>query len=316
MEPLVSVIIPTYNRAEYLKLALKSVLEQTYKNIEVIVADDGSMDNTAEVVADFNDPQIKYFYKKNTGLPAATRNLGLREASGEYIAFLDSDDMWLPEKLEIQVEYLREHPEYHLAYSNAWIIDGTGVRKGLIMDLELFKEGEIFKDLVKCNFIPQLTVLMKREVFDDIGFLNEDPALRAVEDYEYWLRVALRYKIGFVKEPLAMYRVHSEGVSREMNLAPAQQKTLFSLLEDPSVPNKNEIMERVYELYYPSAMYNWKNSAILTAKKELKKYLRYNFRHLHLINCFKALRFGVLFNFKYNNLKRIKDMVLKPRTQS
>jgi glycosyltransferase involved in cell wall biosynthesis len=212
MEPLVSVIIPTYNRADYLKLALKSVLEQTYKNIEVIVVDDGSMDNTAEVVADFNDPRIKYFYQKNTGLPAATRNRGLREASGEYIAFLDSDDLWLPEKLEIQVDYLRNQPDYHLAYSNAWIIDETGARKGLIMDLELFKEGKIFKDLVKYNFIPQLTVLMKRKVFDEIKFFNEDPALRAVEDYEYWLRVALRrYKIGFVKEPLAIYRAHSGG---------------------------------------------------------------------------------------------------------
>jgi glycosyltransferase involved in cell wall biosynthesis len=314
MEPLVSVIIPTYNRADYLKLALKSVLEQTYKNIEVIVADDGSMDNTAEVVADFNDPRVKYFYQRNTGLPAVTRNRGLREASGEYVAFLDSDDMWQPEKLEIQVEYLRNQPDYHLAYSNAWIIDETDARKGLIMDLELFKEGEIFKYLVKYNFIPQLTVLMKRKVFDEIGFFNEDPTLRAVEDYEYWLRVALRHKIGFVKEPLAMYRVHSGGMSRAANLAPAQQKILFSLLEDPSVPNKNKIEERVYELYYPSAMYNWTNSANVTAKKELRKYLSYNLRHANLTNVFKALRFGVLFNFKYNNLKRIKNWILNQRS--
>jgi glycosyltransferase involved in cell wall biosynthesis len=282
MEPLVSVIIPTYNRADYLKLVLKSVLEQTYKNIEVIVADDGSTDNTAEVVADFNDPRIKYFYQRNTGLPAATRNLGLREVSGEYIAFLDSDDLWLPKKLEIQVEYLRNHPEYYLVYSNAWIIDETGARKGLIANLELFKEGEIFNNLVKYNFIPQLTVLMKRKVFEEIGFFNEDPALRAVEDYEYWLRVALRHKIGFVKEPLAMYRAHSGGMSRAANLAHAEQKILFSLLEDPSVPNKNEIMERVYELYYPSALYNWKNSAKLTAKEDFKKYLVWSIRNFKI----------------------------------
>jgi hypothetical protein len=92
-------------------------------------------------------------------------------------------------------------------------------------------------------------------------------------------------------------------MSRAANLAQAQQKILFSLLEDPSVPNKNDIMERVYELYYPSAMYNWTNSANVAAKKELKKYMRYNFRHLHLMTVFRALLFWILFNFKYNNLK-------------
>jgi hypothetical protein len=119
-----------------------------------------------------------------------------------------------------------------------------------------------------------------------------------------------------VKEPLAIYRVHSEGVSREMNLAPAQQKILFSLLEDPSVPNKTKIEERTHELCLQSAIYNWKKSAKLAAKKELKKYLHYNFRHLHLINGFRALLFWVMFTFEYHTLKTIKDKILNPRTQS
>ena len=282
MEQLISVIIPTYNRAEYLKLALKSVLEQTYKNIEIIVADDGSTDNTAEVVADFNDPQIKYFYQKNTGLPAAVRNLGLREASGDYIAFLDSDDMWLPEKLELQVEYLHKHPKYQLVYSNAWIIDENGVREGLLDKIESSKEGKNFGELVRGNFIPQLTVLMKREVLKKIGFFNEDPSIRAAEDYEYWLRVALHYKIGFVKEPLAMYRVHSMMVSHGINHAKSTQKVLFSLINDPLVPNKNEVMERIYELYYSSAVYNWKNSDKLAAIEDFKKYLVWSIRNFKI----------------------------------
>ena len=314
MESLVSVIIPTYNRADYLKLALKSVLEQTHKNIEVLVADDGSTDNTAEIVLSFNEPRIKYFYQKNTGTPGAARNFGLRKASGDYVAFLDDDDMWLPEKLEIQVDYLRKHPEYYLVYSNAWIIDENGVRKGLLVKSESFKEGEIFEELVKSNFIPQPTVLMRRDIFENIGFFNENPSLKAVADYEYWLRVSLHFKIGFVKEPLAMYRVHSKAMSREINSAKLDQKILFSLINDPLVPDTNKIVERFYELYYPSAMYNWTISANVAAKKELKKYLRYNLRHLHLINVFRALLFWVLCNFKYNNLKRIKDMVLKPRS--
>jgi glycosyltransferase involved in cell wall biosynthesis len=314
MAPVVSVIIRTYNRALLLQKAITSVLNQTFQDFEIIVVNNYSTDNTIEVVKSFNDERIKIVNIRNRGIIAKSHNVGLKESHGDYIAFLDDDDLWCPEKLEIQVEYLRKHLEYYLVYSNAWIVDETDVRKGLIMDLELFKEGAIFKDLVKCNFIPQLTVLMKREVFEIIGFFNEDPALRACDDYEYWLRVALRYIIGFVKEPLVMYRVHSGMMGHEINFAKQVQKILFSLLEDPSVPNKNEIMERIYELYYPSAMYNWKNSAKLTAKKELKKYLSYNLRHVNITNVFKALRFGVLFNFKYNNLKRIKDMVLKPRS--
>jgi glycosyltransferase involved in cell wall biosynthesis len=289
MKPLVSVIIPTYNRVDYLKLALKSVLEQAYKNIEVIVTDDGSTDDTAKVVADFNDPRIKYFYQKNTSLPAATRNLGLREASGEYIAFLDDDDLWCPEKLEIQVEYLRKHLEYYLVYSNAWFIDENGVRDGLLEKLESFKGGKIFEELVRYNCIPQLTVLMKREVFEKIGFFNEDPTLRAIEDYEYWLRVALQYKIGFVKEPLAMYRVHSGGATHEINHAKQILKALSSVINDPSVPNKNKVVERIYELYLSSAIYNWKNSDRLAAREELKKHLMWSIRNFRIKNVFKVL---------------------------
>ena len=290
MEPLVSVIIPTYNRADYLKLALKSVLEQTYKNIEVIVADDGSTDNTAEVVADFNDPRIKYFYQKNTGLPAATRNLGLQEASGELIAFLDSDDMWLPKKLEIQVEYLHKHPEYFLVYSNAWIINENGVRDGLLLKSGSFKEGEIFEELVKTNFIPQLTILMKRDVFEKVGFLNEDPFIIAAEDYEYLLRVSLYYKIGFIKEPLAMYRKHSVNLHLTINGARVAQKILSSQANDSSVPNKNKILERIYELYLYSAIYNWKNSAKLDAIEDLKKYLVWSVRTFKIKSVMKTVR--------------------------
>ena len=314
MAPAVSVIIRTYNRAVLLQQAIQSVLGQTFQDFEIIVVNNSSTDNTIEVVKSFKDERIRIINTRNKGIIAKSRNVGLKESQGDYIAFLDDDDLWCPEKLEIQVEYLRKHPEYYLVYSNAWIIDETGARKGLIMDLELFKEGEIFKYLVKCNFIPQLTVLMKREVFDNIGFFNEDHSVVPVDDYEYWLRVALQYKIGFVEEPLARYRVHSGGMSRAANLAPAQQKILFSLLEDPSVPNKNKIEERVYELYYPSAMYNWTNSANVAAKKELREYLSYNLRHANLTNVFKALRFGVLFNFKYSNLKRIKNWILNQRS--
>ena len=308
MESLVSVIIPTYNRADYLKLALKSVIEQTYKNIEVIVVDDGSTDHTAEVIASFNNSRIKYFYQENTGLPAAGRNLGLRECSGAYIAFLDSDDMWHPEKLEKQVRYLCEHPQYYLVYSNAWIIDDFELQKGLLLKSGTLKQGKIFRKLINGNFIPVMTVLMRREVFENVGFFNEDYSIRAAEDYEYWLRIALHYKFGFIDEPLAMYRKHSGSTISKANSAQLGQKVLSLFLNNPHVPDgyKKDIVAEIHELYYQSAWYYWSKSEKLLAKKELKKYLSYNFRHVYLINVFKALCFWVLFNFDYHSSKTIR----------
>lgn len=289
MAPEVSIIIPTYNRALLLQKAIQSVLDQTFQDFEIIVVDNYSEDNTIEDVKSFKDERIKIINIRNNGIIAKSRNRGLKESRGDYIAFLDSDDMWLPEKLELQVEYLRERPEYHLVYSNTWIINENGVRKGLFLKSEYFKEGEIFDELVKSNFIPQLTVLMKREVFENIGFLNEDPSLRAVEDYEYWLRVALRYKIGFVKEPLAMYRVHSGGASHTVNGTKLSQKALSSLLSGSSVPNKDKIVETIYGLYCYSAIYNWKTQDKLAAKEDLKKYLIWSMKNFKIINIFKVL---------------------------
>jgi hypothetical protein len=167
---------------------------------------------------------------------------------------------------------------------------------------ESFKEGEIFEELVKSNFIPQLTVLMKKEVFENIGFLNEDPSLRAVEDYEYWLRVSLYYKIGFVKEPLAMYRVHSGGASHAVNGARAVQKILLSLLNGSSVSNKDTIVKAFYRLYCHSAIYNWENHDKLAAKEDLKKYSIWSIKNFKNINVFKAVALYLVLKLKLFHL--------------
>ena len=290
MAPVVSVIIRTYNRALLLQKAIQSVLDQTFQDFEIVVVNNYSTDNTIEVVRSFKDERIRIINIRNEGIIAKSHNVGLKESHGDYIAFLDDDDLWCPEKLELQVEYLRKHPQYYLVYSNAWSIDENGVRKGLLLKSESFKKGEIFEELVKSNFIPQLTVLMKKEVYETIGFFNEDPSLNLVDDFEYWLRVALHYKIGFVKEPLAMYRVHSGAMGRGINFAELSQKVLSSLINDPFVPNKNKVVGRIYELYLPSAIYNWKNSENkLAAKEDLKKYLIWSIKNFKVMNIFKAL---------------------------
>lgn len=123
--PLTSVIIPTYNRARDLKEAVNSVLRQTYQNMEIIVVDDGSTDETHELMNSFTDQRIKYIKKKNERHPGKTRNVGLQAARGEYIAFLDDDDLWLPEKLEIQMAEMRKQPQYAWSYTH-YKIFGTG----------------------------------------------------------------------------------------------------------------------------------------------------------------------------------------------
>ena len=294
MAPVVSVIIRTYNRAVLLQKAILSVLNQTFQDFEIIVVNNYSTDNTIELVKSFNDERIRIINIRNKGIIAKSRNVGLKKSHGDYIAFLDDDDLWCPEKLEIQVEYLRKHLEYYLVYSNAWYIDENDVRDGLIYNPQSFKEGEVFEEFVRYCGISQLTVLMKREVFETVGFFNEDPAINPADDFEYWLRVALHYKIGFVKEPLAMYRVHSEAMSHEINYAKLEQNALSSVINDPLVPNKNTVVERIYELYLPSAIYNWKNSKS-AAKEDIKKYLMWSVRNYKIKNIIKVIGLPYLF---------------------
>lgn len=284
MPPKVSVIIPTYNRAQLLPVAIGSVLNQTFQDFEIIVADGGSTDNTKEVVIGFG-PKVKYFNEKHTGLPASGRNMGLRNASGDYIAFLDSDDRWLPEKLEKQVRYIQSHPRYSIVYSNVWTIDNSGKKKHLFLKSKLLKEGNIFRDLIKINFVPILTVLMRKEVFQKIGFFREDPSV--LEDYEYWLRAALHFEFGFINEPLAMYRDHGEGISKKQNYGELKQNILSLFLESSQTPEnyKNDIMDSFYESYLNSAVYFLRNYEIMYALKDLLKYTDYHLRRFQYKKC-------------------------------
>jgi len=208
-QPLVSVIIPTYNKSQYLREAIKSVLNQTYKNIEVIVVDDGSTDNTKEIVESFNDSRIIYIFQENKG-PAIARNTGIKKAQGRYIAFLDSDDLWLKEKLEKQIDFMEKNSEIGLL--------GTGcyemTDKGKIIGKKIFptKNKILQKDLIKYNPFIQSSIITKREVFDKVG-LWYDEKFRESEDYELWLRIAGNYKIGNLAELLVMKRYYRDGLS-------------------------------------------------------------------------------------------------------
>jgi len=299
MQPAVSVIIPTYNRAGFLKKSVQSVLNQTFQDFEMIIINNYSDDNTLEIVNSFNDNRIKMINFRNDGVIARSRNQGIMHSTGNYIAFLDDDDLWLPNKLELQVNYMHRHPEYFLIYSNAWIIDNTYQRKQLYLRRRTYPQGIVFNRLIKENFIPILTVLIKREIFRDIGFFNEAPSLKGVEDYEYWLRITLKYKIGFVNEPLAEYRVHSSMTSNELNVARLVQTVLLYVLNNFSVPSNNKILEKFYELYCYSALHNWKNSDKLYMKKDLKRYLIWAGKNLKIVS---LLKMSLVFIPKFVNI--------------
>ena len=216
MQPNVSVIVPTYNRADLLPQALASVLGQSYGDFELLVVDDGSTDNTADVVARIGDARIITIAQEHSGLPAVGRNTGMRWAAGPFIAFLDSDDLWLPDKLVQQVALMEANPALGLSYTNCYRFtdDPTRHEPTPLLRPQDMLSGDAFDQLYGRPKIPNLTVMIRSAVVADVGYFDEDPQLKANEDYEYWLRIAARYPFGHITAPLALYKAHSGGISK------------------------------------------------------------------------------------------------------
>lgn len=207
----VTVIIPTYNHSDYILEAIHSVLDQKYKNCEIIVVDDGSTDDTAGVLRPMVEQRlIRYIYQKNRGESAA-RNRGLVEASGRYIAFLDSDDLFELEKLEVQVRYLQDHPGVGLVHSGFTKFNNEGNDLGY-RDPSWFT-GVIYPQILSywTTLMAINTVLLPRKVFEDIGFFDE--SLRIGEDLDMWRRIARKYPFGYIDKSLARVRVHAGNIS-------------------------------------------------------------------------------------------------------
>lgn len=213
--PKVSVIIPTYNYGHFLGEAIQSVLDQTFQDWELIVVDDGSTDNTREVVAAFADPRIRYVYQENRGNPAA-RNAALKLAAGEYIACLDADDMWFPEMLQKLVAQLDSlPPTVGLVYSDVYLFnneDGAIIRR--FLQGRRPPQGRIFDHLLDTDgwFISDTGSLIRREVFERVGLYDE--SLLRYQDWEMWVRIAAAYEVAALDEPLARCRRHSGNATK------------------------------------------------------------------------------------------------------
>jgi glycosyltransferase involved in cell wall biosynthesis len=209
-DPLISVVIPLFNQEFFVREAIRSALDQTYKNIEVIVVDDGSTDQSAAAVKAINDPRIRYYYQANSGLPAAARNQGIRLAKGEWVAFLDHDDVWLPNKLAMQMNALGRDPGIKLISGNMTFLDDRTPRP-----IMRYRQRSLnnLTDLIVQNRVMTTTALANKAVLDELGGFRENRDLMAVEDYDLWLRIAQKYKILYLDEVLAKYRIPANRTS-------------------------------------------------------------------------------------------------------
>ena len=224
MRPLVSVIIPTFNRARFLKEALESVLAQDYQPLEIIVVDDGSKDETPHLVCHF--PVIYVRRGKTLGVSAA-RNSGLRRARGELIALLDSDDLWLPSKISTQVAYFQSHPEaVAVQTEEIWIRKGKRVNP---RKKHRKPSGFFFDRALELCLVSPSGVMLRREVFEEIGLFDEE--FPVCEDYEFWLRLLCRHPVHLIKEPLVIKRGgHEDQLSRRAGLDWYRLKAMKKLL--------------------------------------------------------------------------------------
>jgi len=234
--PLVSVIIPTYNRASWLKGAIDSVLEQTFTNFELLIIDDGSTDDTREIIANYG-VQVKYFYQPNKG-PSAARNSGIKKARADLITFLDSDDRWLKNKLQTQVDLMITDPGIKICYTDEiWIRRGKKVNPKKIHQKY---SGWIYQKCLPLCIISPSSVMIYREVFDKVGLFDE--SLLVCEDYDLWLRISQRYPITFINEPLIIKNGgHEDQLSQRLwGMDRFRVKALEKMLQENSVSTEDK----------------------------------------------------------------------------
>ncbi len=222
----VSVILPVYNRAWCIREAVDSMLAQTYGNRELIVVDDGSTDETGRILRQYGD-RITVISQLNRGVSAA-RNRGVRAASGNLIAFLDSDDLWLPEKLARQTAFFQDHPEVRICQTEElWIRNGIRVNPRIRHQKP---SGDIFtRSLALCLVSPS-AVMLERRLFQEMGGFDE--SLPAAEDYDLWLRIGARHPVSLIEEPLVIKRGgHLDQLSKTPGIDRYRIRALGKLLE-------------------------------------------------------------------------------------
>lgn len=225
-KPLVSVIIPTYNRGWILQEAIDSVLEQDFHDYELIVVDDGSVDNTPTILKAYKN-EVTVLRQANQGVSAA-RNSGIKAATGRLISFLDSDDLWLPRKLATQVKFFNDHPQAVISQTQErWI--RNGVRVNPKKRHHKFS-GMIFERSLALCLVSPSAVMIKKSLFNTVGIFDE--SLPACEDYDLWLRISCRYPVHLIETPLIIKRGgHDDQLSKTAGLDKYRIQSLLNIIE-------------------------------------------------------------------------------------
>ena len=230
---MISVIIPAYNQGKYLDQAIQSVLDQTYPDFEIIVVDDGSTDATPDIVRSYLDSRVQYIYQENQGLSAA-RNTGIRCSKGSFLSFLDSDDLFMPNKLALLVDVLNQQPEVGLVAGQSIPIDENGNPAGEIFNKALPDKGHL---LLLGNPLHVGSVLLRRSMQEKVGYFDE--TLRSYEDWDMWLRLArIGCQMAWVPKPVSMYRFHTSQMTRlGTQMTDASFAVLDKVFRDTTLPN-------------------------------------------------------------------------------
>ncbi len=262
--PKVSVIIPTHNRAEFLRSAITSVLNQTFQGFEIVIIDDASKDHTQEVIANFNDARIKVIHNQFSKGDAGARNIGVINSNGEYIAFLDDDDEWLPEKLEIQTCLLdNSPPEVGGVCTHSFIIEQVSGRVSSVFNPER-------NDLVKENFIRTSSILLRRECFEKCGLFDE--SMPTSSDYDMWIRISTKFSFKIIEKILVKYYIHENRLTFNYEKITKGMEILFEKHDDFFNKNTKAYSQRYLHL---GVLYCYKGE-VQKGRKAFRKSMRMN----------------------------------------
>lgn len=272
----VSIILPCYNGARWINNSIKSILNQTFKNFELIIIDDGSKDNSKDIINKYQDSRIRYIFQNNKGFSASI-NRGIKESSGDFIGFIGQDDIWLTYKLDYQLHWFINHNDCSLLFSDYYLMDSNDGIIGFSSPEKIrFSSNEDFiKKLFLNNFIGFETVLIKRKCFEnEISF---DERMIGFSDHDMWLRLACKYSFGYLNKPTVKKRIHKLQIS-----AYKQDETMYDefLLISKAIKLypflKSTLNKKIASLYYKNAtntIYN--NGEIELAKKKLLITIKY-----------------------------------------
>jgi glycosyltransferase involved in cell wall biosynthesis len=281
VKPMISIIIPTYNGGKYICQTIESALNQTFTDVEILVIDDGSDESLSELLAQYSG-RIQYIYKERSG-PAASRNLGIKLSRGAYLAFLDHDDLWHPDKLKIQAGIMADNPQCALVYSYPVLIDAEG-KKIPNEGPSHFPSGSVVLDFLLKNRITTFSaVLVRKSVFDLTGLLDESPEVMTCDDYDMWLRISDVSEVIFAQGDLVYYRIHSgnlvksydQNLRAHMCILEKFLKSSVRLKQLPATLVRAIVRENRYEKYcYFAFIYFYRQGGERQARKLFLEALR------------------------------------------